>query len=293
LIPRGNSLAPDRSAARVASAAIAAATLLLVGVSFAQQGAAPEDAGARDAMTRGGEALTRGAVREAIEAFEAAADRGVLHPDVSYDRGMAYVARAKEAGGQPGDLGQAAAAFEESLWLRSDDEGAAAALEAVRAEVARRRARGDQAMEVVVKPSALRAILGLAPERAWGVLALLASLALGVGLALRRLTQHTLRLAGGIATALGLIASLLFVPMSALARSIRRSTATGVIVATDAAVVDEKGVSISQQQPVPEAARVEISERRGALYRFSWGQVEGYTAASNVRIIRPAQAGLP
>ena len=45
---------------------------------------------------------------EAIARFEALADRGVVDPVVSYDRGLAYAARVRAKNEQPGDLGRAA-----------------------------------------------------------------------------------------------------------------------------------------------------------------------------------------
>lgn len=274
----------------VALAALATVTLSLLSSAHADDDGHPV---AANVLAQGSDALSRGAVREAIETFESAADQGVLHPDVSFDRGLAYIARARDGSALPGDLGRAAAAFEETLWLRPDDAGAEAALDQVRAEVARRKARGDQPLEVVVSPSPLKAVLALASERSWGGLALCASLVLAAGLALWRQPRRSLHLTGAVAASLGLIACLVLVPLTLAARAFRRSTASAVVVVDEARLVDDKGAALRAGSSIPEAALVEVTERKGALVHVSWGQLEGYTAATNVRIVRPAEAGLP
>ncbi|MDF2694931.1 MAG: hypothetical protein K0S65_3314, partial [Labilithrix sp.] len=65
------------------------------------------------ALFRGAnEALAAGRPGEAIAKFEALADRGVVDAVVSFDRGLAYAARVRAGGEQPGDLGRAAHGFE-------------------------------------------------------------------------------------------------------------------------------------------------------------------------------------
>src|SRR5206468_2291112 len=90
---------------------------------------------------KGAEALKHGEYAAAIDTFEALADQGFVHPDASYDRGLAYVMRYRAHADRAGDLGRAAAAFEETLLLRPGDADADAALDLVRAEVTRKRAR--------------------------------------------------------------------------------------------------------------------------------------------------------
>jgi hypothetical protein len=231
----------------------------------------------------GHQALAQGAVGEAIERYEAFADRGGLHPDVSYSRGVAYLARGKEGAGKGGDLGKAAAAFEEALLLRPGDAGAEAALEAVRSEVARRRARSGAPPEVAVSPGALRAFAGLLPENGWAWLAATGSLALAAGLALRR-ASRAWRLASGVAVGLGGLLLLLGGSAASYARHLRLDVGVGVVVVEEARVVDDRGVPTSQQS-IPEAARVDILERKGGLLRVRWGEVSGYTGAQNVRIV--------
>jgi hypothetical protein len=236
-------------------------------------------------IARAEAAMSRGEIRDAIEAYEAFADQGGAHPDVSYDRGLAYVARVRSGQARPGDLGRAAAAFEEARLLRPDDPDAERALELVRSEVARRRARGGTSIDVTENQSAGRALVGLADEPTWAALALIASLVLTSGLLMRRRTAPRVRIAGGIAVALGGLALVTFCPLAFAARQLRRGTEPAVVVAEEARLADERGVP-SSAPPLPEGARVDVLERRASLVRVRWGRVEGFTMLTSVRFLR-------
>src|SRR6266699_2644113 len=120
-------------------ALLVAAALGVFG-SVAHADEAPDEA-PESLFKKGALALRDGSVNEAVEVFEALADRGFVHPDASFDRSLSYLARVRAGLERPGDLGRAAAALEETLLFRPDDREAESALELVRAEVARRRAR--------------------------------------------------------------------------------------------------------------------------------------------------------
>jgi hypothetical protein len=167
---------------RAGLVALATAIALLA---FAPPCAADEPA---DVFARGVLALQKGDFTTAIAELESLADRGFVHPDASFDRGLAYVARVRAGADRPGDLGRAAAAFAEASLLRGgDDDEASRALDAVRAEAARRRSR--QGREVLdVRPSLSRLVVGLASERAYSIVAFIASLGLAAALVLRRRT---------------------------------------------------------------------------------------------------------
>ncbi|MCS6902444.1 MAG: hypothetical protein NZX77_22100, partial [Polyangiaceae bacterium] len=154
-----------------------------------------------------------------------------------------------------------------------------------RSEVARRRARRGASPEVAVSPGALRAFVGLLPENGWSWLAATGSLALTAGLVMRR-GNRTLRLVSGVAMGLG--GGLLGRggATAAYARYLRLEVGLGVVVVEEARVVDERGVPTTQPS-LPEAARVDILERKGGLLRVRWGEVSGYTGAQNVRIVGP------
>ena len=83
---------------------------------------------------KGVAALREGAVNDAVDTFEALADRGFVHPDASFDRSLSYLGRVRAGVERPGDLGRAAAALEETLLFRPEDREAESALDLVSSE---------------------------------------------------------------------------------------------------------------------------------------------------------------
>jgi hypothetical protein len=115
---------------------------------------------------------------------------------------------------------------------------------------------------------------------------MVASAILTLGLLLRILGNReqagAAHLAGAIAVPIGAVGLLAFALLSVGARHLRQTTQDGVIVATEARLLTENGV-VAAGAPIPEAARVEIGERRGTLVHVRWGHVEGWTQAVAVR----------
>ncbi len=235
-----------------------------------------------EAFARGAEALRKGEYGAAIDTFEALADQGFVHPDASYDRGVAYVMRVRAKADRPGDLGRAAAAFEEALLLRPDDRDADAALDLVRAEVTRRRARRTKDA-IDVRPTLDRVIVGLAGEETWGLAAFAASLALALGLVLRPRPGRA-HIAGSILVPTAIVALAALVPLAWGAHALRLSTRPGVIVTSEVYLSDDQG-SASGGDLVPEAARVEVGDRKGGLVHVRWGATEGWVPAADVRVL--------
>ncbi|APR83754.1 Hypothetical protein A7982_09103 [Minicystis rosea] len=233
-------------------------------------------------FTKGATSLARGEYAAAIDTFEALADQGYLHPDASYDRGLAYVTRYRAQAGRAGDLGRAAAAFEETLLLRPGDHDADVALDLVRAEITRRRARHSKDT-VDVRPTLDRMVVGLADEETWGLAAFAASLALAMGLVLRPRAGRA-HIAGSILVPTAIVLLLALVPLAYGARRLRLNTRPGVIVATEVHFTSEDGQARGGE-PVPEAASVEVGERRGSLVHVRWGAVEGWVPAADVRVL--------
>ncbi|MBW2529754.1 MAG: hypothetical protein JRI23_36595 [Deltaproteobacteria bacterium] len=232
----------------------------------------------------GTNALGEGKFDEAINHFEAYADRGAVHPDASYNRGLAYVTRIRAGAERPGDLGRAAAAFEETLLLRPDDAEAERALELVHAEVARQRSRrGKDAM--TVRPTLDRLLVSLASERTWGIGAVLASVLLAAGLVLRQRRRRPLAIAGKVLTPTAALLLALLTPLYGGARHLRLTVEPAVTIAREVYLADEAGVS-QGGEPIPEAARIEVSERRGRLVRVRWGAHEGWIPTGAVRMLR-------
>ncbi len=267
-----------RPAPWIAAELLAGALLgALLGVGGARADESPEDL-----FGKGATALGHGEYGVAIDTFEALADQGFVHPDASYDRGIAYVMRYRAHADHPGDLGRAAAAFEEALLLRPGDHDADAALDLVRAEVTRKRAQKTRDA-IDVRPTLDRVVVGLADEETWGFAALLASLLLAVGLVLRPRAGRA-HIAGSILTPTALVALLVLAPLAFAARSLRLSTRPGVVITAEVRLTDDQGHALSGE-PVPEAASVEVGERRGALAHVRWGASEGWVPAADVRVL--------
>lgn len=257
--------------------ALAVSLLLCSMPSF---GGEPTD---QDLFTQGVKALQDGDHDKAIAAFETLADRGERSPAATYDRGLAYLARVRGKAERPGDLGRAAAAFDETAMLAPDDAEARQAADLVRAEVARRRARKRTA-EVHARPTLDRLVVGLAPEYVWEWGALLSSMVLTAGLILRKAKRGPKHLAGLIATPIGLVLLLSFAPLTWYSRHLRHTTRPGVVVVPEAQIVDEHGAATGLD-PIPEAARVEIKEQRGGLVLVRYGSTEGWTYGASVRAL--------
>lgn len=261
-------------------------------------------------FAKGSSALAAGEYGAAIDALEALADRGFSHPDASYDRGLAYLMRIRAHAERPGDLGRAAAAFEETLRLRESDAGADAALDLVRAEVTKRRARKGGST-TSVRPTLDRMVAGLVSDSAWTIASLVASLLLGIGLVLRRFDDpsrgsapgadpsaaaaslavpkragpaHPVHVAGSVLVVVGFVAMLALVPIAWHARTLHLTTHPGVIVVPEAHLTDDTGRAL-RTDAIPEAAAVEVGERREGIVHVRWGATEGWLPATSVRVL--------
>jgi hypothetical protein len=226
----------------------------------------------------GNAALADGRPGDAIADFEALADRGIVDCGASFNRGLAYANRVRIGAEQPGDLGRAAHGFAEARDLTNDpalSREAGNALITLRSEVARRRARSGDPIELDTGVALGRAIVELLPENAWAGLALFASLALGIGLFLRgavsdRRQKVAATVACSIAAPLLLGAALLTLG----ARSERLHLVEGIVVAPTARPADEQGIAVAGAAQIPEAARVEIlGDRPGWVHVRRGAQV--------------------
>ncbi len=268
--------------------------VFLVAVAVVGAGAAPSlaDEPAPEALdddalfAKATKALQEGRPSDAVAELEALADRGIVDPAVSFDRGLAYAERIRAGGEQPGDLGRAAQGFEEARELSPDPALAAQAAQAlalVRGEVARRRSRAGEPVELEQGASLGRTLAHLVPENAWAAVAGLASVALGAGLFLRRLSR-TRRLRIGATLTCAVAAPLLVLTAIATlaARDDRLHLREGVIVSSSARPSDARGIAQSGT-PLPEAARVQIVESRPGLTRVQWGALDAWVPSPAVR----------
>ena len=238
-------------------------------------------------FTSGAQALQEGRVGDAIDAFEAYADRGLVDAVASYDRGLAYAERVRIGAEKDGDLGRAAQGFEEALDLSRDPKLVADAergLAAVRGEVARRRLRAGQPVEVDPGRSLSRTLAALLVENTWAVVALAASAALGLGLFVRWLARRPrVRVGGGVMAGVAAPALAFAVAMTAAARHDRLSLVEAVVVTSTARPTDERGVILPGSTPMPEGARVEVIREQGPSARVRFGALDAWLPAGALR----------
>jgi hypothetical protein len=234
-------------------------------------------------------ALEKGADNEAIDRMELLADQGVANADASLLRAAAYLARADSNGAQPGDLGRAAAALSEALWLRPNDVQAEHGLEVVQAEIARRKTKQQEG--VVVRPRLSRAIAALLPEQLWATLALLSSLAVALGIVVRRVaTQSLPRLTGTVAISVGSGLCAAFGVGAYAAEQFRVTSQPAVVVVAEARLTNELGRPLPSKRgadttSVPEGATVYVRERRDERFLVEWGSTDGWLRLSEVRLL--------
>jgi len=270
--------------------AIVAGLSILAAVGVARADETPS-AGAAESETAtlfraATDALASGRPGDAIANLEALGDRGIVDPVVSFDRGLAYAGRVRAGAEQPGDLGRAAHGFEEARELSRDSAlvaDANAALALVRAEVAKRRSRGGDPIEVESGVSLGRSIVKLLPENAWATLAGLCALALAVGIVLRaRATLPRLKVAGTTTAAIagGLLAVSTLILHTA--RDIRHHVRDAVVIAPSARLLDAQHVAMSSVAALPEAARVQILDEGGGFAHVVAGRAEGWLPSSTV-----------
>jgi hypothetical protein len=236
-------------------------------------------------------AIAKGAHTEAIQQFELLADRGVIHPDISYDRAIAYARRARSPQARPGDFGRAAFALSETLVLRPSDAEAKALLIRVDQELSRARSRRGSP-SLLARPRLTRAIVSLLRENTWAGCASVCSLATTLGILFRfGSSRPRRRLAGAVTLWLG--AALLILTSLGLLYAVneRHSTRQGVVVSTDARLLDVTGMPLLvarrtvQDLSIPEGAKVVVTGRTERLLQVEWGSLEAYVSPTDVQLL--------
>jgi hypothetical protein len=234
-------------------------------------------------------ALIKGADNEAIDRLELLADQGVVNENASLLRAAAYLSRADGTGAKPGDLGRAAAALSEALLLDPESAQAEHALEAVQAEIARRRSK--QQDNVVVRPRLGRAIAALLPEQLWAALALFSAIGVALGVVLRRLaTRPLLRLTGTVAISVGSALMLAFGSGAYASEQFRVTSQPAVVVVPEARLTNEAGRPLPYKRgadttTVSEGSTVYVRERREGRCLVEWGSTDGWLSLSELRLL--------
>lgn len=220
----------------------------------------------------------------AIARLESAADGGSVHPDAAFTRGVAYLRRALSERAQPGDHGQAAAAFRETLLLRPQDGEAELALEQTRLAVARRSANVEEQLLDTLGLGE-RVLLSLSPWLLFWLSALASSLAT-VGLAMFRLGRGSLRRVGGSIAGISALVLAVSAPLTWLSDSTATTLELGIVVAPHAPLLDESGRATKGVSPLREGTEVRIVEHRGPLLRLSLGEGSSFVRAEQIRRLR-------
>lgn len=232
-------------------------------------------------------ALHEGRAGDAIASFETLADDGVVDAAASYDRGLAYAMRVRIGAEVPGDLGRATHGFEEARDLATDPklrDDATSALGIVRGEIARRRLRAGDPVEVDPGRTLARTLAGLLPESVWSVLAVALSLSLAAGLFARWLGgRPRVRIAGGVVASVAAPTLAIAAAMTLAARHDRLTLREAVVVTAGARPNDARGIALPGATPLPEGARVEIVEPRGAMARVRFGATDAWVSSSTLR----------
>jgi hypothetical protein len=248
---------------------------------------AQDEASLEDLFTQGRSALRDGRAGEAVSTFEALADRGVVDPTLSYDRALAYAMRVRLGDEQSGDLGRAAQGLEEARELSRDPrliDDASRALIIVRSEIARRRVLAGQSVEVDPGRSLGRALAGLLSEDTWAALSLLSAMTFTAGLFVRWLGGASrTRIAGGVIAGVNAPVLALAAAMTFATRSDRLTLREAVVVSASARPTDERGITLPGAQPLPEGARVELIESRGAQERVRFGSADVWVPTGTLR----------
>lgn len=242
-------------------------------------------------FAEGAAALEQQRIKDAITRFESLADRGFRNADASYNRGRAYLARASSTKAKPGDWGQAAAGFAEALSLNRQDGEARRALAAVQQKIARSRVRAGKDPVIVQAPLG-RALADAAPEGTWALLALVCSAIVSLGIALRRRRSAPIRLTGSIGLAGGGVLLVIFAALTLLSRHYRLTSVEGVVIISDARLLDETGRTLtaraldSDATAIPEGASVFLGEQSGRLRKVQWGSLHAWVDAASLRVLQ-------
>lgn len=240
-------------------------------------------------------ALTGGQTDEAIAKFESMADRSLVHPDVSFNRGVAYLKRALGPSSRDGDLGQAEAAFREALELRPADEAARGAADAVLLEVARRDSDRRDTQLAATDPLPLQILAAIPPAvppvfAGVGALVLLVSF----GLSFRaRLRPRAMAL-----MVLGAVCWLLGASLHLLSERFVDGARVAVVVVRRAELRDSSGRQQRGRAALGEGTRLRLTEQSGLrpaeptgpLVQTSVNGETAYLRSSDVRILaRPSE----
>ncbi len=200
---------------------------------------------------------------EAIDKLELLADRGTLNATTSFDRGRAYAERVRTGHEEPGDLGRAVHGFEEARELSHSGaiyDNATRALEVLRGDIARRRARSGDPVEMD-ELSLGRSLVRLLPQDVWAFLAIACSVTLTIALTARRRVKTTrTRTALATIAAISLPVTIASAGLVWGARYDRVYLREGIVVGVNVKPADVRHITIPGKSPIAEGTRVRTLE---------------------------------
>jgi hypothetical protein len=235
-------------------------------------------------LTRSAEDLKLGRPSEAIRTLEAVADRGVYHPDLSYNRALGYLDRAKTPASQPGDLGQAAAGFAEVLEFRPDDAEAERGLLQAQLLVAKDQSRADTSSESHSLGLVERVLLRTRPL-ALLVIAGIGAVCACAGLLLRLAARENTRSAGAIFALVGVSLLLPAAGLHFSRHALFSGARVAVVVAKKAQIVDAGGGRLKGRLPLRETTLVYVGPSTSSIAPLVNLGERGYVSSAELRFL--------
>lgn len=235
------------------------------------------------AVSQSAQDLQEGRTSEAIARLEQLADQGQRHPDLAFNRGLAYLTRATGSTPRSGDFGQAAAGFAETLQQRPEDAPAERALEDTQLLAARKRT-GEE--NTLAEPLGLaeRVLLALDPMALF-VAGALGSLSLTAGVLLWGSRRHNIQTISWLASGIGLLLLCLSCGIELLRRTLSEDHQVAVVIVSRAPLVDESGRPLVGVPPLLETAVVHVkSPMHGLAPLVSLGSAK-WIRTSQLRMV--------
>lgn len=221
---------------------------------------------------------------EAIREAEAAADRGIIDADLSFNRGLSYLRRAGTSAAEPGDLAQAAAGFAEALELQPGDPEAARGLEQARLLIAQDRSQTGSTPDSS-NLGILEQVLHALPPLVLAVVAGLGSLTLSIGLWLFSSPLNARKVQGGIVSLVGALFLIPALTLAGLRHAVFHASQVAVVVADGAEVVDASGKRIPGRLSYRKGTLLHLGSAEGGLAPLLNFGEQGFVPIDRVRLL--------
>ncbi len=264
---------------RLTASALNAALVVSLLTGFAHAETAPTQAAEKSFQH-----LSEGKIDATINYLESLADEGVRHPDVSYNRGVAYLRRSELETKGHTDLGQAAAGFAEACQMRPHDPGARKALREVQELIAREARDKDTSSENLTLGLAEQALLWLVPLYL-ALVGLSGSLLTCVGVVLRKSTRENRRVSGNILALIGVVLLSVASGCALLRETLFSESRVAVVVSGSAPIFDETSTMKKDFSALRQGTVVYLSTQSAGLSRVVSLSGARWLRSSDLRIV--------